>query len=468
MNLYSVKRFSFCLLFTLIYLGVHAQSTPCFFQRDTGTVYGEISQSVVELNDGSTYVTGIQNNGPIGNDDVGLLKFDACGNVLWVKYYGDTLANDGTFINKTHDGNLVVIGQTQIDNDTTAVFLYKLDTAGAVLFKRQYINSINQSVKYVKETWDKGFILCGYIAVSGANNSYVLKTDSVGNVQWQQMIGGSSNKYAQYIYETSDTNFIMVGDVSTPHNGVDVEVVKINRNGNIIWDKTYGDNLNNGSQGIIELSTGQYLFFGETGVPNSVAFDFFIQKIDTAGNDLVRHVFGGTATDALFSLVETTGLNFICTGYSASYNGGSSDDVVIFKIDSTGQIKWLKNIFNPGADIGYEIKPSAFGGYLVTGLYAKNNNNYFLTRSDTIGNTSAGINDFENKSDVVFYPNPASNEITVQASNPLGNIYIYNTLGELVWQSQTKKLQKQLDISILPPGIYILETQKLRNKLIIR
>jgi hypothetical protein len=447
-----MKRLSVCLLFFITCFCINAQSVPCFFQRDTGTVNGEISQSLVELADGSIYVTGIQNNGPHGSDDIALLKFDKCGTVLWIKYYGDTLANEGTFINKTSDGNLVVIGQNQINTDTTAIFLNKLDTAGNVLFKKQYVNSVNQAIKYVKETSDKGFLLCGYIVANGVNNSYTLKTDSLGNVQWQQVIGGSSNKYAQYACETSDKNFIVVGDVNNAHMGIDVEVIKFDKNGNIIWDKYFGDNLNNGSQGIIELSNGDYLFFGETEVPSTVAFDFFIDRIDTAGNDYGRHVFGGTGTDALFNLVEIAGMDLMCTGYSSSYNGGGSDDIVILKTDTAGSIKWLKNIYSAGVDIGYEIKPSVFGGYLVTGLFAKNNNNYFLTRTDTIGNTSAGISTIAREGDVHFYPNPCSDVfyVDVEATQ---NIEIINVLGECVKKQNLVKGKNTCTIN-LPAGVY--------------
>ena len=448
-----MKRLCVCLLFFITSLCINAQSVPCFFQRDTGTVNSEVSQAAVELADGHVYVTGIQSNGPYGNDDIALLKFDNCGTVLWIKYYGDTLTNDAGFINKTSDGQLVVVGQTQISTDTTAIFLYKLDTAGNILFKRQYVNSVHQSVKYVKQTSDKGFLMCGYISdASGTNNSYTLKTDSLGIVQWQQMIGGGADKYAQYAFETSDKNFIVVGDVSNPHTGFDVEVIKFDKNGNVIWDKYFGDNLNNGSQGIIELSNGDYLFFGETEIQNSVAFDFFIDRIDTAGNNYGRHVFGGTATDALFSLVETNNMNLICTGYSSSYNGGSSNDIVVFKIDTAAQIKWLKNIYNSGADIGYEIEPSVFGGYLATGLFAKNNNNYFLTRTDTIGNTSAGISTIAREEEVNFYPNPCGDVFYVDVA-ATQNIEIINVLGECV-KKQNLVAGKNTCTINLPAGVY--------------
>ncbi len=447
MRISLVSLFFFC-----VFLG----KGQCYFFTDTGTGGLEISNSLVETSDGSIYVVGTQGNGPYGNDDMALLKFDSCGNVLWSKFYGDTLSNQFLFINKTAKEELIAIGVTENLQNYNDIIFQKMDTAGNVLLQKKYATALNQSAKYIEQTSDKGFIFCGLIADAfGSNDSYVVKIDSLGIVQWTKQFGGNLNEYADAVHETSDGNYIMTGDANSYGAGnYDVEIMKLDKNGNTIWDYTYGDNLANGCQGIIELSNGKYLSYGETNIASSVAFDFFTQLIDTNGNAHTRYTFGGTAADAIFSMTELPNFEFICSGYSRSYNGFSATDIILFKVDTVGDIKWLKNIYSTGPDIGYQLVPSVKGGYLITGYLASNAGDYVLIRSDTIANTPVGINALAEEKNKL-YPNPCNDLFIVDVAQP-ARMELINMLGEKI---KTKVLVAGKNIvktDDLPIGIYTI------------
>ena len=57
------------------------------------------------------------------------------------------------------------------------------------------------------------------------------------------------------------------------------------------------------------------------------------------------------------------------------------------------------------------------------------------------------------------YPNPAKDKIHVQAHRNIISINVYNASGVLVSQHAVNQLEHQLDVSRLPAGAYILETQ---------
>jgi hypothetical protein len=443
----------------LITHAASAQSGVCYFQKDTGTADTEISNSVVELSDGTLYVTGSQANGPFGLNDVALLKYDACGNLLWIKYYGDSLANDAFYINKTADEKLLIAGQTATPANNTDAAFYLLDSSGNVIWLKTYGASLDQMVRYVEQTADKGFILCGYASDSfGSNDSYVLKTDSAGNKQWDLVYGGPSVEYADMVRELPDGNFVVSGDTKSSGAGAtDVEMVKCDKNGNIIWDKFYGDNLDNGCQGVKILSNGNYLSYGETNIPGNVAFDFFIETIDTAGNSISKHTFGGSAADALFDIVEMPGMDFMCTGYSRSFNGFAAYDIVLFRVDSAGNMKWLKNIYSPGIDIGYKLIPSLYGDYVMTGLYDVNNGNYFLMRSDTIANTNVAVAGWHVNAEPEVYPNPACDRLRISAgTGETCEIIFLNALGEEVANFTLGPGANDLSVAGIPAGAYTL------------
>ncbi len=100
-------------------------------------------------------------------------------------------------------------------------------------------------------------------------------------------------------------------------------------------------------------------------------------------------------------------------------------------------------------------------------LYKVSSANSMITVNVVSG--SAGVKQLKN-SQLSLYPNPASNYITIQSSTEIGIIIIYNSLGEIVLQtksiissahniSPTVEKSITIDISKLPIGIYIVQTQ---------
>jgi DNA-binding transcriptional regulator YdaS (Cro superfamily) len=66
--------------------------------------------------------------------------------------------------------------------------------------------------------------------------------------------------------------------------------------------------------------------------------------------------------------------------------------------------------------------------------------------------TTAGLNDAV-KTDVVVYPNPVTNILTITTSQPVTNIEVFNGLGQLA----LKGLGNTIDVSSLSNGIYMLK-----------
>lgn len=56
--------------------------------------------------------------------------------------------------------------------------------------------------------------------------------------------------------------------------------------------------------------------------------------------------------------------------------------------------------------------------------------------------------------EVIIYPNPSSGEFNIQSNVPVGDVYVYSLMGELVTTSTTNKF----DLSHHPDGIYFVKT----------
>jgi hypothetical protein len=64
------------------------------------------------------------------------------------------------------------------------------------------------------------------------------------------------------------------------------------------------------------------------------------------------------------------------------------------------------------------------------------------------------------------YPNPANNSVSIQSLSEIGLTTIYNSIGKIIFQKNINSNEQQIDLSKLPSGIYILQTQGRQNKFI--
>jgi hypothetical protein len=108
--------------------------------------------------------------------------------------------------------------------------------------------------KIIETTADSGFISIGFtysydLSSIYKEDWYIVKTDSLGNMQWYLHPGevNLNDGAAQDIIQTQDGNFVVVGGKAVYRNSggtkFDGRIMKFDINGNILWDKTYRNNL---------------------------------------------------------------------------------------------------------------------------------------------------------------------------------------------------------------------------------
>jgi SUMO ligase MMS21 Smc5/6 complex component len=73
---------------------------------------------------------------------------------------------------------------------------------------------------------------------------------------------------------------------------------------------------------------------------------------------------------------------------------------------------------------------------------------------DTV--TTGGLNDILNKEMLKIYPNPATNNITIEVPQP-AIIDITNIQGQIIKTLKTIGNKTNIDISAFPDGVYVVE-----------
>ncbi len=433
-----------------------------FFEKKLGDLLPDLARDIVQFTDSSIYILGttIFPN----NAQVTLTKTDAFGNILWVKFYGDIYNDYGISLISLND-ELIFAYEKETNPNNLDIGIIKTDTSGNILFATSFgINSKNESPRQLIATLDGNYVLCGFVSDNyGYNDIYVIKFDDTGNVLWSISAGGNNNDYASGIIQLPDSSYLVSGDTkSYAMGGYDVYILKLDKNGNLLWDRTYGDNYDNGSQGILYTSDNLIFVFGETHTGINLDFDYFTLFTDTAGNQISQYNLGGAGTDAAFSAIETANGNFILTGYSNTFDTLKPIHLSVFEINRNGNILWQNYFGGEGIDIGYTIKHSNMNGILIVGqsydtLFDTQQYLLHLDYNGTLTDFNL-LNKINTTNNIYPYPNPFYDKIFLPNFYEIEAIEITNAIGQILFY-QTN-LSSNIDCTLLLSGVYFLKIIK--------
>ncbi|MDQ8750212.1 hypothetical protein [Elizabethkingia miricola] len=243
-------------------------------------------------------------------------------------------------------------------------------------FKLSYKTSIdNLEIRQMIKTKDNH-----YVAIVSAEDYHVIKFDSNFNIVWNKVYGGSKRDYAEGIIEDSQGNLLVIGesestngDIEKNNGDFDIFLIKINRDGNLIWSKNYGGSGYEGisqDNTIVEAANGNFIFVGYTSSSdfnvsnNNGGYDVWVSKIDSNGNLIKQKTLGGSNDDFGRKILKLNN-NFIITLKSNSSN------------NDFAQIgNWIASI---DAELNIIWKKSTQG--INSGSVTVNNNEIFLVNS---------------------------------------------------------------------------------------
>jgi len=311
----------------------------------------------------------------------------------WARTYGvEDSWDDGSFIQQTTDGGYIMVGYTHsFGAGSSDIWVLKLDSNGNVTWQKTYGGSNTDSAKSIQQTKDGGFIMAGYTTSFGAGNYdvWVLKLDSNGNVTWQKTYGGSGSETAHYIQQTEDGGYIAAcyTDFFGAGSG-DILVLKLDSNGNVTWQKTYGGSGTDDAHSIQQISDEGYILAGNTTTPGDQ--DFWVLRLDSNGNVTWQKTYGGSNHDRAFSFQQTKDGGSVMAGHTRSFGAGENSDFWVLKLDNSGNIFWQKRYGNT-LEHATSIQLTTDGGYVVVGntySIGDMHDDFWVLKLDSTGNVS--------------------------------------------------------------------------------
>jgi uncharacterized delta-60 repeat protein len=181
-------------------------------------------------------------------------------------------------------------------------------------------------------------------------------------------IGGTNYDYAYSIQQTSDGGYIVAGYTNSFGAGsYDFLIIKLDSSGNIQWSRAIGGTNYDDARSIQQTSDGGYIVAGYTYSFGAGSADVLIIKLDSSGNIQWSRAIGGTYFDEARSIQQTSDGGYIVAGRTTSFGAGYYDALII-KLDSSGNIRWSRAIGGTNEDGAYSIQQTSDGGYIVAGV----------------------------------------------------------------------------------------------------
>jgi len=287
----------------------------------------DYSYSICPASDSGYILVGRTNSYGSGDYDLYILKVDENGNLEWGKTIGGPYFDCGYSICEANNGGYLICGRTnKSSTGNSDGLLIRIDSNGEQVWMKTLGGASDDILKSVHPTPDGGYILVGSTRSYGVGgfDMWLVKVDIEGNEEWQQTFGGIAEDYGESVIPSLNDGYILTG--STNSSGIgnfDIWLVKTDTVGNIEWDKTFGSINHDSGKSICQVLDGGYIITGSTSSTDVSDSNAYLLRLDVNGNLEWEKTFGGTDWDEGEKVIIDKNGDYIITGETASHGDGS-------------------------------------------------------------------------------------------------------------------------------------------------
>lgn len=260
--------------------------------------------------------------------------------------------------------------------------------------------SKNDRANAVVATLDGGYAVLGYTQSTDGDiedkdqegfDFWVFKFNSQDLLEWSKTYGGSGDDRGNDLIQTIDGGYLAIGysssndqDASENAGLQDYWITKLDSQGLLTWQKSFGyAGIDNGFS-VIQTSDGGYFLLGILDVTASggegntnkelhAGGDYWGLKLNSAGEIEWSKYYGGSFTDTPYDVIETNDNAIIMVGSSDSDdvdiagNKGSYDFWIVKASITNGDIIWEKSLGGTEIDEARGIVKTNDGHFLIVG-----------------------------------------------------------------------------------------------------
>jgi uncharacterized delta-60 repeat protein len=336
-----------------------------FLEKALGSVRGDGAMSVAPAADGGLIVAGRTASKGAGGTDAWLIRLDKDGGILWDKSYGGSQDDSFQSIHVRADGGFIAAGETNSKSpEGSNAWIMRLDATGGTLWEKAFgpkgevpaslkDYGMYSEAKAVSALPDGGAVAAGSTQEKGAGkrNACVARFDASGTLVWEKTYGGSETSLAHSIVALPDGGFAVAGQrrIERIFSRVDREVVnpstgeawifRLDADGKVLWEKTFGNALSNIATAIASLRDGGFVAGGAIGQRKDGEFGgkAWVVRLSSSGDLIWERAVGESGSMLTFVAALPDG-DILAAGTKDE----RSRRGWLFRFDADGKLLWEK------------------------------------------------------------------------------------------------------------------------------
>ncbi len=347
-----------------------ATETPITFDKTFGGKEDDVAKSVVKTDDGYLIAGKTKSFTSDRDFDAYLIKIDKKGQKLWSKIYGGDDDEEANEIIR-FGNDYVFIGSTgTYGNERLSFYITRINGEGDIGWQVTYHRDEDDEYFGSAITTDGlNLVAAGTERhlnfMSSKINPLIFQLDKNGTRGWRGYYGGKDDDFANAIISTGD-GYLMAGETeSYGHGDLDAYLVKLDKAGKEQWYAAYGGKNDDVAHDVIAIKDG-YLAVGTTDSFGLNRNDVYVIKTDKNGKKLWQKTYGGNRDDEGYAVTQSPDGGYVIVGRTESFSRRNGFDLYLFKIDSKGKLIWERTYGEESDDVGYDITATE-DGYLIVG-----------------------------------------------------------------------------------------------------
>jgi hypothetical protein len=308
------------------------------------------------------------------------------------------------------------------------------------------------------ESFDHGILATGlYMPTAMTSSVLIMKTDSAGNPLWAKSYDAADYQAGYTIHELPNHNIVVTG-YTMGTNGIgdhDAVVLMTDPNGNLVFEKIYGDSAYQWTNALTVLPNGNIVLCG---IHQDASINAMLLCIDTNGTIQWTRLYGqGSEVANSITTADDGGIAF--TGYTGGFGAGSGD-IYMVKTDGVGMVNCHTGSIQY-TGLAVNVTTTSRMVNVLNNLTAVST--HCTIESGCVVTPICSTVGIEEPSSVVFsvYPNPAQGSCFVAgAGDEDVTISILNSAGQEVQRHEQVVLRADQPIEIhlegLAAGMYLL------------
>jgi hypothetical protein len=315
----------------------------CTWERTFGGPLQEKAYDIAAMPEDGVVLVGNRRAQGVFSHNAWILRLNRAGNLIWERTFGGRNSDQVYAVAPSGDGGVVIAGHTRSKGaGKSDIWVFRLDPDGDLVWERTLGGARDDRARGITAEANGGFVIAGFTQSRGSleGDAWILRLDRGGELSWDRTFGNAGSDGIFQIASMPDGGSIATGytDLGRP-SGYDLWVIRLDEWGAPMWSRTMHRGIFDAGTCVVPTADGGSVIAGVTSVDGFRRDDAWVLRLDASGAVLWERVFGGPEPDAAWAVVPMPGSDYAVIAATSSYGAGSADAWVL-GLDGGGTVIW--------------------------------------------------------------------------------------------------------------------------------